>query len=115
MVKFDRALAEKFYEMHKGKHFFDALVAYVTLAPVVAMVLEGENAIEIVRRVIGATDPREALPGTVRGDFGLTLSRNIVHGSDSRENAAREIALLFKEHEIFEYARADAEWLLAEK
>jgi nucleoside-diphosphate kinase len=105
MVRLSRNDAERFYAVHKGKHFFESLVNFVTSGPLLAMVLEGENAIAKNREVMGATDPRKALPGTIRGDFaqdvGDRLERNVVHGSDAPETAKTEIAFFFKENEIF--------------
>lgn len=93
-------LAEKHYSEHKGKPFFADLVNFITSGPVVAMVLEGENVIPIVRTMMGATDPQDAAPGTIRGDLALTIDENIIHGSDSLESAKREIGLFFKEEEM---------------
>ncbi len=93
-------LAEKHYGEHKGKPFFADLVNFITSGPVAAMVLEGENVILTVRTMMGATNPQDAAPGTIRGDFALTIDENIIHGSDSPESAMREIGLFFKEEEI---------------
>ncbi len=93
-------LAEKHYSEHKGKPFFADLVNFITSGPVVAMVLEGENVIPTVRTMMGATDPQDAAPGTIRGDYALTIDENIIHGSDSPESAMREIGLFFKEEEM---------------
>jgi nucleoside diphosphate kinase (EC 2.7.4.6) len=100
MVKIDRALAERLYEEHKGKSFFEELVSYVTSGPVVAMVIEADEAVSVVRKMIGATDPKEALPGTIRGDYALSKAENVIHASDSPEKASREISIFFKENEI---------------
>jgi len=100
MVKMDRALAERLYEEHKGKSFFEELISYVTSGPVVAMVIEADEAVSVVRKMIGATDPKEALPGTIRGDYALSKAENIIHASDSPEKAGREISIFFKENEI---------------
>jgi len=97
LVHLKREEAEELYSMHKGKSFFEPLVNYVTSGPVVMMVLEGTGAINVVRKVMGATDPQEAQPGTIRGDFALSIEENIVHGSDSKETALREISLFFPE------------------
>jgi len=91
----DRELAEAHYAEHEGKPFFEELVAFITSGPLVAMVLEGPRAVPAARQVIGATDPVEAAPGSIRGDFALEVSSNMVHGSDSDESAAREAALFF--------------------
>jgi nucleoside-diphosphate kinase len=93
MVTPEQAAAN--YAEHAGKPFYEGLVAYVTSGPVVKMVLSGPDAVGIVRKLMGATDPKDAAPGTIRGDFGLSLDANIVHGSDSPESAEREIAIFF--------------------
>jgi len=106
MVYLTRRDAEKFYAVHTGKHFFETLVQFITSGPLLALVLEGENAISRNREVMGATDPRKADPGTIRGDFardiGDRMERNIVHGSDALETAQVEIAFFFSEREIFD-------------
>ena len=91
----DRATAEEHYAEHRGKPFFDALIGFITSAPLVSAVAEGPRAIETWRAMMGATDPVKATPGTIRGDFGLIVTENLVHGSDSPEAAAREVALFF--------------------
>ena len=101
MLHMSKALAERHYAVHARKSFFSELVDYITATPVVAAVFEGENAVERIRKITGVTDPAKAAPGTIRKDFGLDLQRNSVHGSDSPENAEKEIALFFKESEIF--------------
>jgi nucleoside-diphosphate kinase len=111
MLKVDKALAEEHYAEHREKPFFQSLVDYITSGPVVAMVVEGKNAIKIVRTLVGATNPAEALPGTIRGDYGLEVGRNVIHASDSPESAEREISLFFKPDEILEYKRIDEDWL----
>ena len=95
LVKVDRELAERHYAVHKGKPFFEGLVEFITSAPLVAVALEGPDAIAFVRTMNGATRPTEAAPGTIRGDFSLSKEENVVHGSDGPESAAREIALFF--------------------
>ncbi len=90
-----RAQAEANYAEHAGKPFYEGLIAYITGGPVVKMVLSGPEAVTVVRKLMGATNPRDAAPGTIRGDFGLTLDENIVHGSDSPESADREIKIFF--------------------
>lgn len=97
LMTVDRELAEAHYAEHEGKPFFDELVSFITSGPLVAMVLEGPRAVPAARQVIGATDPLEAAPGSIRGDFALEVSSNMVHGSDSDESAAREAALFFPE------------------
>ena len=95
-----KEIIERHYEVHRGKPFFDDVVAFMASGTVVAMVLEGENAIEIVREMMGALEPTEARPGTIRGDFTLNVRRNLVHGSDSFESAEREIGIWFGKDEI---------------
>ena len=95
LVAVDRALAGRHYEEHTDKPFFGELVDFITSSPTLALVLEGEGAIVLVRTTIGATDPAKAAPGTIRGDFALSMPDNLVHGSDSPESAAREVALWF--------------------
>lgn len=111
MLKIDRELAEKHYGEHQGKPFYDELVRFVISSPVIAMVIEGENAVSIIRKLVGATKVEDAVPGTLRGDFGLHTTSNIVHASDSIQTAAREIRLFFKEDEIFQYERQIEEWI----
>ena len=111
MLNVSRELAERHYAEHREKPFFESLVSYITSAPVVAMVVEGKNAVKVVRTLVGATNPQEALPGTIRGDFGMDIGRNVIHASDSLESAEREISLFFKPEEIVEYKRIDEDWL----
>ena len=94
MLQVSREMAMKHYGVHEGKPFFDGLVSFITSGPVVAMVLEGRSAVEMTRNTMGVTDPLRAQPGTIRGDLGVDIGRNLVHGSDSPETAAQEIALL---------------------
>ncbi|MDH7481441.1 MAG: nucleoside-diphosphate kinase [Armatimonadota bacterium] len=100
LIRPSRELAERHYAAHKGKPFYELAVSFLTSGPVVAMVLEGENAIEIVRTMTGATEPCKAQPGTIRGDYTLSVTYNLVHASDSPENAEAEIAIWFKPEEI---------------
>ncbi len=111
LVSVSKELAEKHYGVHKGKPFFEPTVEYITSSPVVAMVLEGENIIEIVRGMMGKTNPVEAAPGTIRGDFGQFIGRNIVHGSDGLDTAEFEINLWFSKDELADYTRIDEIWL----
>ncbi|SDJ67414.1 nucleoside-diphosphate kinase [Sediminibacillus albus] len=104
-------LAEKHYGEHKGKPFFNDLVSFITSGPVFAMVWQGENVIASARQMMGKTNPQDALPGTIRGDFGVTVGKNIIHGSDSPESADREIALFFEKEEILSYDKANQGWL----
>lgn len=103
MLRMDRALAERHYEVHRGKPFFDDVVAYISSTPIIAGVFEGDNAIEEIRSAMGATDPSKAAAGTIRAEFGVDIQRNATHASDSPENGLREIALYFAEDEIFGY------------
>jgi nucleoside-diphosphate kinase len=111
LVAVDRKLAEKHYGIHKGKPFFEPTVNYITSSPVVAMVLEGINVIEMVRAMTGATDPQKAAMGTIRGDYGQFIGRNIIHASDGKDTAQFEINLWFSPEEIASYQRIDEEWL----
>ncbi|MFH1032075.1 MAG: nucleoside-diphosphate kinase [Chloroflexota bacterium] len=103
MLKLDEALAKKHYAVHADKKFFPDLIKYITSTPIVAMVFEGEGAIELIRKTMGATDPAKAEAGTIRRDFGLDIQQNAVHGSDSVETAKVEIKLYFKDDEIFSF------------
>jgi nucleoside-diphosphate kinase len=113
LVKVERALAEKHYAVHKGKFFYDDLVKTISASPVVAAVLEGPNAIAVVRAMVGATRPHEAAPGTIRGDYALVGLRNLVHASDAPETAATEIALWFPEG-VVTYTRDLERWMTDE-
>ncbi len=109
----DRAFAEKHYEIHKGKFFYEDLVRTIGASPVIAAVLEGPNAIAVVRAMVGATRPHEAAPGTIRGDYALVGLRNLVHASDAPETATSEIALWFPDG-VVEYARDVEKWMTDE-
>ena len=111
MVSVSRDLAEKHYGVHRGKPFFEPTVEYIISSPVVSMVLEGENVINMVRGMMGKTNPLEADMGTIRGDFGQFIGRNIVHGSDGPDTAEFEINLWFTPEEISKYERIDEVWL----
>ncbi len=111
MISVDTKLAEKHYGIHRGKSFFEPTVKYIISSPVVAMVLEGENVINMVRGMMGETDPQKAALGTIRGDFGQFIGRNIVHGSDGPDTAKFEINLWFKTEEISKYKKIDEGWL----
>jgi nucleoside-diphosphate kinase len=111
MLQLSRELAEKHYAVHRGKDFYPPLVQYITSAPAVVMVIAGPSAIEVVRKMMGATDSRQADPGTIRGDWGLSKQANLVHGSDSPQTAATEIALFFRPDELLNYDRADQKWV----
>ncbi|MBW6464253.1 MAG: nucleoside-diphosphate kinase [Firmicutes bacterium] len=103
MITISPELAARHYGEHKGKPFYDGLIEFITSAPVVAMIWEGDNVVEMVRSMMGATDPRNSAPGTMRGDLAVFMGKNIVHGSDSKESAEREMALFFQEDEICDY------------
>ena len=102
LMQISRTMAEKHYAEHVGKPFFESLVEFITSGPVVAMVVKGDHAIRAVRAMMGATNPLEAVPGTIRGDFALVMSENVIHGSDGSESAAREIEAFFASSEIFD-------------
>ena len=101
MLHLDKALAERHYAIHADKPFFEDLVNYITSTPIIAIVFEGEGAVETIRKIMGATDPAQAEPGTIRGDFGSDIQHNVVHGSDSVETAEEEIKLFFTGDEIY--------------
>ncbi len=111
LMNISTELAEKHYGEHKEKPFFGELVEFITSGPVFAMVWEGENVIATARNMMGTTNPAEAAPGTVRGDYGMTVGKNIIHGSDSPESAEREINLFFDEKELVTYEKIDATWI----
>ncbi len=111
-MQIDDELAEEHYAEHVDKPFFDDLSSFITSGPVFAMVWEGQDAIAQVRTMMGETDPAESAPGTIRGDFGLDLGRNVIHGSDTEEGSAeREIGLFFEDEELHDYDRIDETWL----
>jgi nucleoside-diphosphate kinase len=105
------SLAREHYKEHVGKPFFKGLVDYITSTPVLAMVVEGPSAVEICRTTIGATNPVAATPGSIRGDFGVQVGRNLVHGSDSAKNGKREVKLFFKASELVSYKRTVQRWI----
>ncbi len=112
LMQISPSLAAEHYQEHMGKPFFDGLIDFITSSPVVAMVLEGEKVVEMVRAMMGATDPQGAALGTIRGDFGMTIDKNIIHGSDSPLSAAREIDLFFSPGEIINYSKSNDRWVL---
>ncbi len=114
LMHVDEALARRHYAEHEGKPFFAPLVDYITSSPLVAAVLEGPDAIAAARQTMGATRPTEAAPGTIRGDLGLEVGRNLVHGSDGVESAAREIALFFGEEPLPSWERDTDRWIFEE-
>ena len=111
MMLVDEALAHRHYGEHEGKPFFQGLVDFITSSPLVAMVWKADDAVEIVRVTVGQTNPKNAAPGTIRGDLGVNIGRNLVHGSDSPESAQREVALFFEEGEILDYNRNNDPWI----
>lgn len=111
MTVMTRALAEQHYREHAGKPFYDDLVSFMTSGPLIVLVLEAEGAVRIVRSMVGATDPADALPGTIRGDFATTAGHNMIHASDSAATAEREIDLFFAPADILEYSLAVKPWL----
>ena len=113
LVHVDRALAERHYDIHSARPFFGSLVDFITSAPLVALALEGPDAIAIVRTINGATRPNQAAPGTIRGDFALETAQNLVHSSDSPETAAVELAMWFEPAELLAYDRDIDRWALA--
>jgi nucleoside-diphosphate kinase len=110
-MKVTKEMAEQHYGEHKGKPFYDGLVSYITSGPIVAMALEGKNAVALARQTIGATKPQDAAPGTIRGDLAVEIGRNIVHGSDSPENGQREIGIFFKPEELVEWKGSLNNWI----
>ncbi|AFY81635.1 nucleoside-diphosphate kinase [Oscillatoria acuminata] len=111
MMSVPRELAEKHYEVHQEKPFFPGLVKFITSGPLVAMVWEGDGVVSSARKIIGATNPLTAEPGTIRGDFGVSVGRNLIHGSDAIETAAKEISLWFTPEELVSWDSAMAGWL----
>ncbi|MCL0031984.1 nucleoside-diphosphate kinase [Dehalococcoidia bacterium] len=112
LFQISRELATSHYGAHQGKPFFDGLVNFIISGPVVAMVVEGPRAVAIVRNTMGSTDPLDAQPGTIRGDFGIEIGRNLVHGSDSSESAQHEISLFFSDGEIIDYDKGIDTWII---
>ncbi len=111
MIQVSDQQAEKHYEVHKDKPFYEGLIKYITSGPVVTIIVEGKNAVKHVRRLVGATDPSAAVPGSIRGDFALEIGRNIIHAADSNENAAKEALIYFSENEVVKYNRINETWL----
>ncbi len=111
LLQVDEALARRHYAVHEGKPFFEGLVRYITSSPIIAAVFEGTNAVALVRATMGATNPAEAASGTIRGDLAVEIGRNLIHGSDSLENAEKEIALFFRPEEIVSWSRASDAWI----
>ncbi|WP_019506237.1 nucleoside-diphosphate kinase [Pleurocapsa sp. PCC 7319] len=111
MMQVSRELAEKHYGVHKERPFFNSLIEFITSAPVIAMVWEGENVVSAARNIIGATNPTTAAPGSIRGDFGVSIGRNLIHGSDAIETAQTEVALWFTEEELLNWKPVRQSWL----
>lgn len=115
LLQMDEALARRHYAQHEGKSFFEPLVRYITSSPIIAAVFEGTGAVEATRQTMGATNPLQAAPGSIRADFALEIGRNLVHGSDSVEAAEREIALFFNEGDIVSWPRSVDPWVFEQE
>jgi nucleoside-diphosphate kinase len=115
LVKVDRDLAERHYAVHKGKPFFEGLIAFITSSPLVAMVLEGPDAIGMIRTMVGATKPAQAVPGTIRGDLAIEMGQNLIHASDGPETAVTEIGVWFRADELVSYEREIDLWVVGPK
>ena len=113
LMRVDRSLAERHYAVHRGKPFFEGLLDFITSGPLVALALEGPNAITLVRSMVGATRPHEAAPGSIRGDLAIETAQNLVHASDGPETAAAELALWFSPDELLDYEREVDRWVVA--
>jgi nucleoside-diphosphate kinase len=112
LIQIDEALAKRHYAVHEGKPFFDSLVQYITSGPVVVAVVVGNNVIQLVRNTVGATNPLNAAPGTIRGDFAVEIGRNLIHASDSPENGQQEVALFFRPEElVVDWERSIDSWI----
>jgi nucleoside-diphosphate kinase len=111
LVQASRTLAEQHYAVHKGKPFYDSLLQFLTAGPTLAVALAGREAVAVVRQIMGPTDGTKAAPGTIRGDYALSVQNNLIHGSDSPENAAAEIKLWFRPEELVSYQPADGTWV----
>jgi nucleoside-diphosphate kinase len=111
IVRATRELAEKHYAVHKGKPFYESLVSFITNGATVALLLEGREAVAVVRSMMGATDGAKSPPGTIRGDYGISIQNNLVHGSDSVENAAQETSIWFRSEELVDWKPIDLDWV----
>lgn len=111
LMSISKDLAQEHYGEHKERPFFGELVDFITSGPVFAMVWEGENVISTARQMMGSTNPKDAVQGTIRGDFGITVGKNVIHGSDSSTSATREIGIFFNENEIVEYGKLVNQWI----
>ena len=112
LMRVSDELANRHYGEHEGKPFFAGLVGFITSGPIVAMAIEGNNVVSIVRNTTGATSPADSAPGTIRGDLGVDIGRNLIHGSDSDESAVRELSLFFSEGELLSYSRDTDPWII---
>lgn len=113
MLKMSKSMAKEHYSHHIQKSFYPELEAFMTLMPIIAMVIEGKNSINVVRKIVGVTNGRDANPGSIRGDYSMSVSKNLIHASDSKENAKKEIKIFFKDNEIFEYSLSYEHFLYA--
>ena len=111
MMRIDEGLARRHYAVHEGKPFFDGLVEYITSGPVIVAVVVGEGVIQMVRNTVGATNPANAAPGTIRGDFAVEVGRNLIHASDSAENGEHEVSLFFAANELLDWKRSTDSWI----
>jgi nucleoside-diphosphate kinase len=111
MLRMDEALAQRHYAIHNGKPFYQDLVRFITSGPIIAIVFQGNNAVEAIRQMAGLTDPAKASTGTIRGDMGMDIGHNLIHGSDSLENASTEIDLFFTAEDILSYDREIDRWI----
>jgi len=111
MMQLDRGTAEEHYKEHKGKNFYEPLLEYITSGPVVAMAVEGKSTVSLVRNMVGETDPHDASPGTIRGDHGIDIGRNIVHAADSKESAERELNIFFDSSDYQDYRKVEEDWI----
>jgi len=111
MLQMDKSLAQRHYAIHKDKPFFTELVDFITSSPIIAIVFQGRDAVALVRQMMGETNPAKASPGTIRGDLGINITHNLIHGSDSPENASQEISLFFSGEEIADYTRDIDKWI----
>lgn len=111
LFQMEEGLARRHYGEHEGKPFYEGLITYITACPIIAAIFEGNDAVDVVRKTMGATNPAAAEPGTVRGDLAVEMGRNLIHGSDSLESAKREIALFFREDDVHSYSRDVDRWV----
>ena len=112
LIHVSEELAKEHYGEHVDRPFFGDLVSFITSSPIVALAIEGDNAVAVMRTLMGGTNPQEAAPGTIRGDFGMTIGMNLVHGSDSPESAERELNLFFQKEEVLDYKREIDSWII---